>query len=76
MGFGKITRFPFTAAQYRATPVIEYLDGWKTDISGIREWNDLPKEAQAYVEYIEKAVNCPITYVSVGPERESIIIRK
>lgn len=72
----KITRFPFTAAQYRATPVIEYLDGWKTDISGIREWNDLPKEAQAYVEYIEKAVNCPITYVSVGPERESIIIRK
>ena len=35
-----------------------------------------PREAQAYVEYIEKAVNCPITYVSVGPERESIIIRK
>lgn len=71
----KTTRFPFTAAQYRAKPVVEYLDGWKCDISKVRTWDDLPANARAYVEYIEKAVNCPITYVSVGPERDSIIIR-
>ena len=45
------------------------------DISGIRKWEDLPKAAQDYVLMIEKAVGCPIRYVSVGPERESIIIR-
>lgn len=71
----KIDRFPFTAAQNSAKPVIEYLDGWKCDISGIRNWDELPAAARAYVEYIESAIGCPIKYVSVGPERESIIIR-
>lgn len=69
-------RFPFPTALKDAKPVIEYFDGWKCDISGVRRWEDLPKEAQEYVTYLEKAVDCPITYVSVGPERDSIIIRK
>ena len=51
------------------------MDGWKTDISGCRKWEELPKAAQDYVLYIEKAIECPIKYVSVGPERDSIIIR-
>ncbi|MCR4787462.1 MAG: adenylosuccinate synthase [Lachnospiraceae bacterium] len=68
-------RFPFPTALKDSTPVIEYFDGWKCDISKITEWNDLPKEARDYVEFIEKQIECPITYVSVGPERESIIIR-
>ncbi len=55
---------------------MEYFPGWKEDISSARNWEDLPKEAQEYVTYIEKAIECPITYVSVGPERDSIIIRK
>ena len=42
----------------------------------MRKWEDLPKAAQDYVLLIEKAIGCPITYVSVGPERDSIIIRK
>lgn len=68
--------FPFPVALNNAKPVIEYLDGWKCDVSKIRKFEDLPKQAQDYVLYIEKAIGCPITYVSVGPERESIIIRK
>ena len=72
----KTDRFPFPCAQKNSTPVIEYLDGWKTDISGVRRFEDLPEAAQRYVEYVEKAIECPITYVSVGPERDSIIIRK
>ena len=39
------------------------------------KFEDLPKAAREYVEYIEKAVGCRIKYVSVGPERESIIVR-
>lgn len=74
---GKETdRFPFPLALNDAKPVIKYFDGWKCDISGVRTWEDLPKEAQDYVLFIEKEIACPITYVSVGPERDSIIIRK
>lgn len=68
--------FPFPCLLEQAEPVIEYLDGWKTDITGVRHWDDLPEAAQNYVKYIEQAVGCPITYVSVGPERDSIILRE
>ncbi|MEE1186760.1 MAG: adenylosuccinate synthase [Acutalibacteraceae bacterium] len=73
---GKEThRFPFPSALNDAKPVIEYKQGWMQDISNVRKWEDLPKAAQEYVTYIEDAVGCPIKYVSVGPERESIIIK-
>ena len=73
---GKETdRFPFPAALADAEPVIEKLPGWKTDITGARTWDDLPKAAQDYVLYTEKAIGAHITYVSVGPERESLIVR-
>lgn len=72
----KTNRFPFPVALNNAKPVVEYFDGWKCDISDIRSWEELPKQAQEYVTFIEKAIGCPITYVSVGPERDSIIIRK
>lgn len=71
----EIDFFPFPAALDQAKPVIEYLDGWKCDISHIRKWEDLPVQAQKYVEYIEKQIGCHIGYVSVGPERDSIILR-
>ena len=68
--------FPFPTLLDEAQPVIEYMDGWKCDISGVRTWDDMPAEAREYVTFIEKAIGCPITYVSVGPERDSIVIRK
>ena len=68
-------RFPFPSLLDKAEPVTEYLPGWGTDISGVRKFEDLPKEAQDYVLYIEEQIGCYIKYVSVGPERDSIIIR-
>ena len=70
-----IDYFPFPAVLSEAKPVIEYMEGWKCDISGARKWEDLPGAAQKYVEYIEQAIGCHIGYVSVGPERDAIIIR-
>lgn len=67
--------FPFPTLLADAKPVVEYMDGWKCDISGIRCWEDLPEAAQKYVEYVERQIGCPIGYVSVGPERDSIILR-
>lgn len=58
----------------KASPVIEYLDGFVTDISKCRTVADLPEKAVAYVKYIEKAVGCHIKYVSVGPSREDYIL--
>ena len=73
---GEMTdKFPFPAALEECKPVIETVKGWKKDISGVRTWEDLPEEAKAYVQMIEKAIGCPIRWVSVGPERESIITR-
>jgi len=70
------TEFPFPAALPEMRPVIEKLSGWGEDISRVKKWEDLPKEARDYVTFTEEAIGCPITYVSVGPERESIIVRK
>ena len=67
--------FPFPALLDRAQPVFEYMDGWSCDISGVRSWEELPPAAQRYVEFVEQQIGCHIGYVSVGPERESIIIR-
>ena len=56
-----------------ARPVYEYLPGFHCDISDCRRPEDLPREAMDYIRYIEKAINCPIRYVSVGPERDAYI---
>ena len=73
---GKQTdEFPFPVLLQDAKPVVEYMDGWKCDISGARSWEELPEAARRYVEYVEQAIGCHIGYVSVGPERDSLIIR-
>ena len=73
---GSITDcFPFPTALNRAKPILQMLEGWNCDISGVRRWEDLPAAARRYVEYIEESVGCPIRYVSVGPERDAIILR-
>ncbi len=60
---------------YNCTPVYETLPGWTTDISDVREYDDLPKEARAYIEFIEDRVGVPISWISVGPERHQLITR-
>ncbi|MDY5641764.1 MAG: adenylosuccinate synthase [Candidatus Faecousia sp.] len=73
---GKRTdEFPFPTRLGDAKPVITYMEGWKQDISGIRKWEDLPEAARKYVEYLEAQIGCRIGFVSVGPERDSIILR-
>ncbi|MBQ8390017.1 MAG: adenylosuccinate synthase [Oscillibacter sp.] len=67
--------FPFPAALPQAKPVVEYMEGWKCDISAARTWEDLPEAAKKYVAFIEEKIGCRIGYVSVGPERESMIYR-
>lgn len=75
LGDKQIDEFPFPVLLDECKPVIEYVDGWKEDISGCRKWEELPENARKYVEAIEKAIGCHITYVSVGAERDAYIER-
>ncbi len=67
----KTTSFPYGEALLKAKPVYEYLEGWKTDISGCRSFDELPVQAKNYIRFIEKATDCKITLVSVGAAREA-----
>ena len=71
---GEITTdFPVGERLNRAKPVIEYMEGFG-DLSGCRKKEELPKAALDYIQYLEKAVGCPIQYVSVGAERDAYIM--
>ncbi len=67
--------FLTTADLYKAKPVCVSMPGWKCDIRGIKHYNELPKEAKAYVEFIEKQIGTKISMVSNGPERHEILFR-
>ena len=67
--------FPFPSEIVRAKPVLTSMPGWNCDISAIRCYEDLPQAARDYIEYIEQAVGCRISYVSVGAGRDEIIFR-
>ena len=68
----RTVNFPTGERLNRAKPVIEYVKGFG-DVSGCRTWESLPQAAKDYVEYLEKAVGCKITYVSVGAGRDEYV---
>ena len=70
-----IDYFPSTTKLKRCKPVLKTLKGWKTDIKGIKNYNDLPQECREYIEFAEKEIGVPITMVSNGPAREDIIYK-
>ena len=73
---GEVTRtFPFPSKLGRAKPIYVKLPGWGCDISKIRTYDELPENARKYVEYVEREIGCRISYASVGPGREEIILR-
>ncbi len=73
---GKIINdFPTTAILKKCKPVFTTLKGWHSNIRGIKNYDELPDEAKAYVEFIEKQLGHKIDMVSNGPEREAIIYR-
>ena len=73
---GKVRKdFPTTVELAKAKPVYEVLPGWKTEIRGIKKYEDLPENCRKYIEFIEKELEVPVKMVSIGPERHEIIYR-
>lgn len=69
------TDFPTTPKLEKAKPVLKKLPGWKTDIRGIKTYEELPENCRKYIEFIEKEIGFPITMISNGPSRSDIIYR-
>lgn len=67
--------FLTTDKLYKSTPILKKLPGWNCSIKGIRDYDSLPKEAKAYVEFIENEIGVRVSMVSNGPSREDIIYR-
>ena len=73
---GRVTEsFPTTPDLLRAKPVFTALPGWKTDVRGCTDYDALPANAKAYVDFLEARIGAPITMVSTGPKREEITCR-
>jgi len=74
LGDELLTRVPDTPVLERVTPVYETWPGWQASTRDARKWDDLPKAAQAYLNRISELAGVPIQYISVGPEREQLIV--
>jgi len=70
----RYTEFPSSLAVLEnCSPVYEALPGWKEDISGVRDYRDLPPNARRYLRFLEKHTGAEMEFISVGPERRQII---
>ena len=61
---------PHQSVFHDASPIYEELEGWHEEIDECQTFEDLPKQAQAYVRRMEESVGVPVSVVSVGPARE------
>ena len=70
-----ITDYPYQQdVFYNAEPVYETFEGWYEDITSVKNFDSLPENAKKYINAIEKFIEIPITFVSVGPERNQNIV--
>ena len=63
-------------AFHHAKPIYEELPGWREDITHCRTFEELPKNARDYIEFLEDIAEVPVSMIAVGPEREQTIMRR
>ncbi len=68
-----IDYMPYEIITNQAEPVLEEIEGWNQDITGIRSKDEIPASLKNYIAYLEKALEVPIKYLSVGPDRVQTI---
>ena len=67
--------FPYDIDSLNIKPVYKALKGWGTDLTGLTDMADAPKEFMDYITYLEQELHVPITIVSVGPDRKQTLMR-
>jgi adenylosuccinate synthase len=71
----KIDYLPYDIDPSKVQPIYEEVKGWNSDLTGMRSMDELPTELVQYIEFVEKTLEIPVTYVSVGPDRTQTIVR-
>ena len=74
IGGKQVDYFPFESGE-EVTPVYKEFPGWESDICNVRDYADFPKQLKDYISFIEKETGCPVRIISVGPDREAIVVR-
>jgi adenylosuccinate synthase len=69
-----IDYMPYDICSVAATPVLKEIEGWKEDLTGIKDIPEIPDRLMEYVKYLEKEVGVPVRYLSVGPDRVQTLI--
>ncbi|KKX46864.1 Adenylosuccinate synthetase [compost metagenome] len=64
---------PYEIITNEAEPILEEIDGWNQDLTGITQQSEIPAALQNYITYLEKALEVPITFLSVGPDRKQTL---
>src|SRR5690554_4017923 len=68
-------RMPYDLCDLPVTPVYKTFKGWNESLDGIKEFDALPPALAEYVKFLEAELKLPITFISTGPERDSLIRR-
>ena len=74
IGGKQVDYFPFESGE-EVTPVYKEFSGWESDICNVRDYADFPQQLKDYIAFIEKETGCPVRIISVGPDREAIVVR-
>jgi len=68
------SQIPFQISRMNIEPVYKAFEGWKTDITGLKTFNDLPQNMKTYIDYLDKTLKVPVKYISNGPGSDQIIV--
>jgi adenylosuccinate synthase len=68
------SQIPFQMSRINIQPVYMAFDGWKTDITGLKTFADLPEKMKIYIGYLDKTLGVPVKYISNGPGSDQIIM--
>ena len=68
------SQIPFQMSRLDIQPVYKEFNGWKADITNIRKFSDLPEKMKIYINYLNKKLGVPVTYISNGPGSDQIIM--
>ncbi|MBI4058608.1 adenylosuccinate synthase [Candidatus Gottesmanbacteria bacterium] len=71
-----IDRYPSVSYDfYHCRPHYKEFTGWNVPLTGVKKYSDLPQNAKRYIDFLEEQIAVPVTYVSIGPERNQLLRR-
>jgi len=65
---------PYDIITVKPTPVLKAIDGWKTDVTKVSKIEEIPAKLSEYIAFLEKELEVPVKYLSVGPDRVQTLI--